>query len=91
MANLLTSYITTSLASKVELCGVFLVMHIKEREHLTNRGVNGLYEYMKKNLCNKVHFSLSSGKIYQYYLKGFNLTLHHINPYRANVENMVSS
>jgi hypothetical protein len=64
MVNLLyyIYYITTSLASKVQFCGVFLVMHIKEREHLKNRGVNGLYT--KKKLCDKAHFLANSGKIY---------------------------
>jgi hypothetical protein len=59
MVNLLTGYITTSLASKVQLRGVILVMHIKEREHLMDRGVNGLYT--KKKPCNKTHISADSG------------------------------
>jgi len=49
MVNLLTSYITTSLTSTVQFCGVILVMHIREREYLKNRGVNGLY--IKKNFA----------------------------------------
>ena len=62
MVNLLTSYITTSLASGVQFCGVILVTHIKERQHLKNRGVNGLYT--EKKLCNKAHFSADGGEIY---------------------------
>jgi len=40
VVSLLKSYVTTSLVSKAQLSEVILVMHIKEREHMTNHGLN---------------------------------------------------